>query len=74
VVCSFFTWSLFGLFLVLKLQVMAYGINPVVSTIKSIDVHNSHETAIDLEKNQFTIAFGVKGYLSGEIKHDPKYV
>ena len=74
IICSLVTWIMFAIFLINKIGVMLYGINPIVSTITSIDKHNTPETGIDLEETEFTIAFGVKNYLSGEMKADPSLV
>jgi len=47
---------------------MIYGSNPTVSTETNLDVHTEHDTNMNLDKDGFFFAMGVRNYLTNEYK------
>jgi len=50
------------------------GSSPNVYTVKYFDSYSTKDNALSWKKNNFQIAFGMRGYIDHEIKHNSAQV
>jgi hypothetical protein len=74
VILSFLIFFCVGAFASIKLIFLVIKHNPNISTFIEYDMFDGENSAINLDKHNFHIAFAVRDYKSNEYKNDPSKV